>query len=156
MSRQKWRLSLYFNGLRLLPTFIEITKITLFSKKCCQNVATTKTSEQQKAPPPAIAERGATPYGFNSRQARREALSSAAAKSVAMIFYLPEPPSMRRIRAGNQNLLNMSCSFLLFHVDSSSTAPRCAVWSSHAIRRMVDASRKTDRAMDAGFAPARL
>jgi hypothetical protein len=46
------------NGLRLLPMFIEITKITSFSKKCCQNVATEQAPEQQKAPPPAIAERG--------------------------------------------------------------------------------------------------
>jgi hypothetical protein len=40
------------NGFRLLPMFIEITKITSFSKKCCQNVATEQAPEQQKAPPP--------------------------------------------------------------------------------------------------------
>jgi hypothetical protein len=42
------------NGLRLLPMFIEITKITSFSKKCCQNVATEQALEQQNASPPAM------------------------------------------------------------------------------------------------------
>jgi hypothetical protein len=56
------------NGFRPLRVFTEITEITVFSEKCCQNVVTKQACKKQENPSPSVCrERGAKYSNRNSK-----------------------------------------------------------------------------------------